>query len=603
MTLRKRPRSGTGSPKVLFGENKAPVRSLISSAIRGVLYGPAASAPAVLSVEYVVVGGGAGGGNTSNFYSDSTSGGGGAGGYRSSVIGESSGGGAVAEPVLVPIGGYSYPLTVGAGGASESFGTPSFLGVRSLGGGRGDDASGASGGSGGGGGSTSGISTTNGGNGTANQGFAGGGGLGQGGYSWASGGGGGASEAGETGAAASKGGDGGDGLSTNITGTPISLAGGGGGSNLKDAGFGAAVKGLGGLGGGANGQAYGGSGTGIIATGLNATANTGGGGGGTLGRAFDNSGGAGGSGRVLFKVQSKYDPDITITPGVVYTTTTVGDYTVYDVTAAGSTDTITFGAQTDFAWSLANPSYSGDSLDLTGQTTVPIAMTFSPDGSQVWVTGYTDETIYEYAMSTPYDIANATFVQSATFTSGTSIRAFRWKYDGTSLFTTTNSPTGRLYEYSVSTPYDISTRNATPIKTHSFGTTLFEDIDFSPDGTKMWGMASNDRLYEYALSTPWDISTETLVTNISTLSFDSAMTTIKWKPDGTRYYLAGNSADKIFEFVAPSSFNITGAFLANDYYVGTQVSIPYGIDFKSDGTEMFVCDFGSDYIYKYNLIP
>ena len=38
MTLRKRFRSGTGSPKVLFGENKAPVRSLISSAVRGVIY-------------------------------------------------------------------------------------------------------------------------------------------------------------------------------------------------------------------------------------------------------------------------------------------------------------------------------------------------------------------------------------------------------------------------------------------------------------------------------------------------------------------------------------------------------------------------------------
>jgi len=38
LTLRKRPRAGTGSPKVLFGENKAPVRSLISSAVRGVLY-------------------------------------------------------------------------------------------------------------------------------------------------------------------------------------------------------------------------------------------------------------------------------------------------------------------------------------------------------------------------------------------------------------------------------------------------------------------------------------------------------------------------------------------------------------------------------------
>lgn len=603
MTLRNRPRVGTGSPKVLFGESKAASRSLISSAVRGVLYGTAGAAPAVLSVEYVIVAGGGGGGNTNNFYSDTASGGGGAGGYRSSVTGEPSGGGAAAETALVPLLGYAYPVIVGAGGSGGGTGGNSRLGLEALRGGPGNNfGTASSGGSGGGAGAT-GFSYGTGGAGTAGQGFAGGNAAGQGGYCWESGGGGGASEAGENGSALGKGGDGGDGLTTNITGTPISLAGGGGGSDLRDAGFGTSVAGLGGLGGGANGRFYTGSGTGIISPGLNATANTGGGGGGTLGRSYSNTGGAGGSGRVLFKVESKYDSEITLTPGVVYTTTTVGDYTVYDITAAGSTDTVTFGTQTDYKWSLASPSYSGQSLDLSAQTTSAMGLTFSPNGTQLWVTGYSDDTIYEYVMSTPYDVANATFAQSNVFSASTYIRALRWKSDGTSVFVTYNTPNGTVYEYSVSTPYDISTKSVSPVRSHNFFSALFFDIEFKSDGTKMWAMANNDRVYEFALSTPWDITTETLTTAINVLSADPSMATVKWKPDGTRFYLVGISTDKVFEYIAINAFSLTGAFLANEYYIGTDVPTPYGIDFKPDGTEMFVTDYNLDKVQKYNLIP
>ena len=110
MTLRKRPRAGTGSPKVLFGESKASSRPLISGAVRNAVYGPGGAAPAALTAEYLVVAGGGGGGNY-------TGGGGGAGGYRSSVTGEASGGGASAESALSIALGTPYTVTVGAGGA------------------------------------------------------------------------------------------------------------------------------------------------------------------------------------------------------------------------------------------------------------------------------------------------------------------------------------------------------------------------------------------------------------------------------------------------------------------------------------------------------
>jgi hypothetical protein len=244
-------------------------------------------------VEYLVVGGGGGGGGY--YYA----GGGGAGGYRNSYASETSGGGGSTETPL-SVTAQAYPITVGAGGAGGVGGTEGIRGtdggdsifssITSVGGGGGGSISGAAngnaGGSGGGGGKDSGA----GGAGTANQGYAGG----------SSGnvasGGGGASEVGGNGESLI-GGDGGDGLSSSITGSPITRAGGGGGGSWGATG--GSTGGSGGAGGGGVGSDQ----DPLVQAG-DGTDNTGsGGGGGNGGSATD--GGNGGSGIVIIRYQYK----------------------------------------------------------------------------------------------------------------------------------------------------------------------------------------------------------------------------------------------------------------------------------------------------------
>jgi hypothetical protein len=77
--------------------------------------------------------------------------------------------------------------------------------------------------------------------------------------------------------------------------------------------------------------------------GENGTANTGGGGGGggyNFTSGVTSRGGAGGSGVVIIRVPSFYAA--TFSAGVTQTSSTVGGDTVYTVTAAGATDTVTF---------------------------------------------------------------------------------------------------------------------------------------------------------------------------------------------------------------------------------------------------------------------
>tara|TARA_R110002074_G_C12529160_1_gene664765 strand:- start:471 stop:1652 length:1182 start_codon:yes stop_codon:yes gene_type:complete len=265
-------------------------------------------------VEYLVVAGGGGGGGNSG---GSAGGGGGAGGYRTATI----------SGMAKNIG---YTLTIGAGGARETNGSDSTFGpITSTGGGAGANSSSAgfAGGSGGGG---SRNSCTAGGAAVSGQGYAGGAGCSNGGDGMA--GGGGAGGVGNGGASAVLGGPGGVGLASTITGSSVYRAGGGGGG-----GYDTSNGGAGGNGGGGRGA------NGVSETGTAGTANTGGGGGGGADQSGHSGthGGAGGSGIIILKISDDYTA--TFSSGVTSSTnTSVSGFKIYSITAANSSQTVSF---------------------------------------------------------------------------------------------------------------------------------------------------------------------------------------------------------------------------------------------------------------------
>jgi hypothetical protein len=295
-----------------------------------ILYNPRTIIPS-FNVTYLVIAGGAGGGQY-------IGGGGGAGGYRTNQTGENSGSGSAAEFPFDAIVNQAYRVTVGAGGAggviNGAFSTNGnnslFSALTSIGGGRGAGYGNAGSGltfyaantGGAGGGGTYAVQTA-GAAGTSNQGYKGG----DGGGTNSTGGGGGALNSGSN-STSVKSGDGGSGIQSNITGTPTFRAGGGGGGDYDS------TRGSGGAGGGGNG---GSEATGNPTAG---SANTGGGGGGAGNIAVNQSGANGGSGVVILKVPNNLSASFSV--GVTQTSAASGSFTVYTITAAGESDTVTF---------------------------------------------------------------------------------------------------------------------------------------------------------------------------------------------------------------------------------------------------------------------
>ena len=259
-------------------------------------------------VEYLICGGG-GGPGAGGFGGGYRGGGGGAGGYLANIDGESSGGGVTNyNPLTLVVGTYS--VIVGAGGAGGNAapgtdGSPSsfanFVAFGGGGGGVGSDTTGTpgrNGGSGGGGGSRVSGAIQAGGLAYYSQGFAGGDGTSNG--SGVSGTGGGAGGAGPTALQSS----GGPGLSSSVTGSPVTRCTGGGNDGLVSGG-----------------------------------ANTGDGGGALI--SNNSSSVSGGSGVVIIAVPT--GSSVTFSGGVTQTSAVVGTNDVYTVTATSTTsETVTF---------------------------------------------------------------------------------------------------------------------------------------------------------------------------------------------------------------------------------------------------------------------
>lgn len=230
------------------------------------------AAPSTATVEYLVIGGGGGG-------AGNLGGGGGAGAYRTAS-------GFAVTP-------QAYSITVGAGGAAggpgvgagSNGGASTFSTITSDGGGGGGSSAPSappSPGNASGGGGAFGLSGATGGT------FGNNGGSSTGSSNFGAGGGGGAGAVGGNGTT-SVGGAGGAGLSSSITGSAVTRAGGGGGG-INNTGAGA-----GGTGGGGAGSAA------LNGTATAGTANTGSGGGG--GGNGSSTGGIGGSGIVIIRYQ------------------------------------------------------------------------------------------------------------------------------------------------------------------------------------------------------------------------------------------------------------------------------------------------------------
>jgi len=155
------------------------------------------------------------------------------------------------------------------------------------------------------------------------------------------------------------------------------------------------------------------------------------------------------------------------------------------------------------------------------EVSMPRAVHVTPDGTTIFVGDETD-TIYEYTLSTPYDLTSISYSgNSFAFTArGSNCFGLHFSSDGTQMYI--NIRIGReLAQYTLSTPWQLSSATFTSRRdSDTFDETPW-GIFLSDDGTRMYNVGHGNkitfttRLYQWELSTPFLISSSTLVTDIA----------------------------------------------------------------------------------------
>jgi 6-phosphogluconolactonase (cycloisomerase 2 family) len=258
------------------------------------------------------------------------------------------------------------------------------------------------------------------------------------------------------------------------------------------------------------------------------------------------------------------------------------------------------------AWDPATATFN-QVFSVSSQEATPSGVHFKPDGTKMYIIGYTGDDINEYDLSTAWDVSTASYQQNFSVASQEATPEDLWfKPDGTKMYIT-GTTSDIVREYDLSTAWDISTAS------YSQGFNLISPTNyeggsrglwFNSDGTGMWvSGTSGDGVDEFSLSTAWDVTTASHVQYLnlySTSIFTSAGATgtaetnpmaIFFKPEGDKFFMVGNGQDKVH------TYKVGVKYLD----VSSEELTPNSISFKSNGTKMYILGSSGDDINEYDL--
>ena len=207
------------------------------------------------------------------------------------------------------------------------------------------------------------------------------------------------------------------------------------------------------------------------------------------------------------------------------------------------------------------------------------------------------------------DISAATFVEASPSLSSQDgdVRDVKFNNDGTKMFMLGRAKDG-VYEYSVSTPFDVSTITFVrdldiSVVDATQGDNAANSIEFNTDGTKLFMLGQGqDLVNEYALSTGFNLSTASFTRSLDISTEEILPYGLAFNNDGTKMYITGWQGDDINEYTLTTGFELSTASYSQRFSVSDQETRPSAVQFNSNGTTMYVLGGHTDpTIYQYTL--
>ena len=244
-----------------------------------------------------------------------------------------------------------------------------------------------------------------------------------------------------------------------------------------------------------------------------------------------------------------------------------------------------------------------DTFSVASKETGPTGLTFNNDGTKMYVVGYIGDAVHEYSLSTGFDISSASFSRSFSFSSQEKYaRSIVFNNDGSKMFVT-GIEGDDVNEYTLSTPFNVAT--ASFVDSFSVSSVIYnpEGLTFNDDGTKMY-VARSFTVAEFSLSSAFDVSTASHAQTDTLSGMTGGITDIEFNNDGSKLFISVNGDDAIGEYSLSTNYDISTASFIDSYSTadtGDDQPTPADFSFNSDGTKMFVLDNTMKRVGEYTL--
>ena len=240
----------------------------------------------------------------------------------------------------------------------------------------------------------------------------------------------------------------------------------------------------------------------------------------------------------------------------------------------------------------------------------PVGLTFSPSGRRMYIIGQSTEKVYQYNLTTAFDVSTAVYTSKEFYIGNTSTTGpgdltstdVKFHPEGHTMYIV-GSARDTIWQYSLSTAWNITTATyASKSKSVSAQDSTPQSIEFGDNGTKMYMLGStNDRIFQYTLTTPWDISTATYASKfLSVASQENSPLGMAFSNDGKKVLVVGSFNDDVHQYTLSTAWDIsTASYDSIGKDVSVQESTPHAIALSLDQTKMFILGSGADRVYTY----
>jgi hypothetical protein len=308
----------------------------------------------------------------------------------------------------------------------------------------------------------------------------------------------------------------------------------------------------------------------------------------------------------------------------------VGDYDLQAncISTFGGSDSILYfsGYNSDCIFSLTNTGHTSISLSssnldksyLGNQDATPRSPFIGDNGTKLFIMGSTNDTVYQYTLSTPYSLSSASYANKSfsVTTQDATPQGIFLKSDGKKMYMI-GSTNDYIHAYTLTTDWDISSASydydPKSYLVTAQATTSRNDVFFGNSGLNMYvlagGTTTTDTIFQYSLSTAWNVTSASYATpkSLSVNAQDTVTEGMFFNGDGSKMYSIGSTSDSIFSYTLGVAWDVTSAtvdYSAKSFLLSAQTSNLTNIYFRYDGLKMYVLSgaaAATDTVFQYSI--